>query len=139
MFLGTLAGSLLAAPLVAEAQQPGRVYRVGVILQGTPYYAAVDGLRDGLRELGLEEGKQYVLSVRDTKGDPKAVEVAARSLEGEKVDLIVALTTSVTLGVTRATTRVPIVFYVGSDRWRSASSRVLGNREAGSRASTLGT
>ncbi len=43
-----------------KAQQ-ARVYRIGVLLQGGPYYAAIDGLRDGLRELGLEEGKQFVL------------------------------------------------------------------------------
>src|SRR2546425_13286785 len=55
---GTL--SVLPAALAAEAQQT-RVYRIGVLLQGGPYYAAIDGLRDGLRELGLEEGKQFVL------------------------------------------------------------------------------
>ncbi len=61
-FIGSLAGGLLAGPLAAEAQ-PARVYRVGVVLQGGPYFAAIDGLRDGLRELGLEEGKQFVLHV----------------------------------------------------------------------------
>ena len=55
---------LLAAPLAAEAQQP-RVYRVGVIVQGGPYLGAVDGLRKGLAELGLEEGKELILHVRD--------------------------------------------------------------------------
>ena len=79
-----LALGLLAAPLAVEAQQ-ARVYRIGVILQGGPYYAAIDGLRDGLRELGLEEGKQFVLHVRDTKGDLKSVEAAARSLEGRRL------------------------------------------------------
>ncbi len=57
-----LALDLLAAPLAVEAQQ-ARVYRIGVILQGGQYSAAIDGLRDGLRELGLEEGKQFVLHV----------------------------------------------------------------------------
>src|SRR2546422_2454322 len=88
--------SVLPAPLAVEAQQ-ARVYRIGVILQGGPYYAAIDGLRDGLRELGLEEGKQFVLHVRDTKGDLTSVEAAARSLEEQKVDLIYTLATSVTL------------------------------------------
>ena len=60
-FLGTLAGGLLASPLVAEAQQ-ARVYRVGVVLQGGPYSGAIDGLRKGLAELGLEEGKQFILT-----------------------------------------------------------------------------
>jgi putative ABC transport system substrate-binding protein len=106
--------ALFAAPLVVEAQQ-ARVYHVGVVLQGGPYSPAVDGLRDGLRELGLEEGKQFVLHVRDAKGDLKSVEAAARSLEGEKVDLIYAVATSVTLAAKRATKNVPIVFYAGTD------------------------
>jgi putative ABC transport system substrate-binding protein len=106
--------TMLAAPLGVEAQQ-ARVYRIGVILQGGPYSAAIDGLRDGLRELGLEEGKQFVLHVRDTKGDLKSVEAAARSLEEQKVDLIYVLGTSVTLAAKRATKSVPIVFYVGTD------------------------
>jgi putative ABC transport system substrate-binding protein len=100
--------------ITAEAQQV-RVYRVGVILQGGPYYAAIDGLRDGLKEVGLEDGKQLILDVRDVKGDPKAVETAARGLEREKVDLIYSVATSVTLAVKRATERVPIVFYAGAD------------------------
>jgi len=113
-FLGTLAAGLLASPLVAEAQQ-ARVYRVGLVLQGGPYSGAIDGLRKGLAELGLEEGKQFILHVREGKGDLKAVEQAAGDLEREKVDLIYSVATSVTLAVKRATKTVPIVFYAGSD------------------------
>jgi putative ABC transport system substrate-binding protein len=113
-FLVMISGGLLAAPLAVEAQQ-ARVYRVGVVLHGGPYFSSIDGLRDGLRELGLEEGKHFVLLVRDSKGDLKSAEAAARSLEAEKVDLIYALTTSVTLAAKRATKSVPIVFYVGTD------------------------
>ena len=83
-FLGTVAGGLLAAPLAAEAQQP-RVYRVGVIVQGGPYLGAVDGLRKGLAEMGFEEGKQFILDVRDGSGDLKVVEQAAGDLERENV------------------------------------------------------
>ncbi|HEV8530828.1 MAG TPA: ABC transporter substrate-binding protein [Methylomirabilota bacterium] len=113
-FLCGLTLGPLAAPFVAEAQQ-ARVYRVGVVLQGGPYLGAVDGLRKGLAELELEEGKQFVLHVRDTKGDLKSVEAEARRLEGEKVDMIYALATSVTLAAKRATKSVPIVFYSGTD------------------------
>jgi ABC-type uncharacterized transport system substrate-binding protein len=88
---------------------------VGVILQGGPYLGAVDGLRKGLAELGLEEGKQVILHVRDCKGDLKVVEQAAGDLEREKVDLIYSLGTSVTLVVKRATKTVPIVFNAGGD------------------------
>jgi putative ABC transport system substrate-binding protein len=113
-FIGSIAGGLLAAPLAAPAQQ-ARVYRVGVIIHGGPYSAAIDGLNDGLRELGLEEGKQLILHLRDVKGDLKSVETAASGLEREKVDLIYSVTTSVTVLVKRATRTVPILFYAGAD------------------------
>ena len=99
---------------MAEAQQ-AKVYRVGVVLQGGSWYQVVDGLREGLRELGLEEGKHLVLEIRDTKGDLKAVEEVARNFEREKVDLLYAVTTSVTIAVRRATADIPIVFFAGTD------------------------
>jgi putative tryptophan/tyrosine transport system substrate-binding protein len=110
---GLLILGLFGAPAV-EAQQ-ARVYRVGVVLHGGSYLAAVDGLRDGLKALGFEEGNQFVFHLRDTKGDLKSVDAAARSLEAEKVDLIYSLATSVTIAVKRATKSVPIVFYAGTD------------------------
>jgi len=106
--------ALVAAPLAAGAQQ-ARVYRVGVLLLGGSYSTAIDGLRDGLKDLGLEEGKQFVLHIRDVKGDLKAVDAGARSLEAEKVDLIFTLATSVTIAAKRATKSVPILFYAGTD------------------------
>jgi putative ABC transport system substrate-binding protein len=97
-----------------EAQQP-KVYRVGAIHQGGPIRAVVEGLRDGLKQSGLEEGKHFALDIRDTKGDIKAVEEAARNFEREKVNLIYAVTTSVTTAVKNVTSKSPIVFAVGSD------------------------
>src|ERR1700694_1621143 len=113
-FIGALTSGLLATPFAIQAQ-PGRFSRLGAVLQGGPYLGAVDGLRKGLAELGLEEGKQLILHVRDCKGDLKAAEQAAGDLEREKVDLIYSVGTSVTLAVKRVTKTVPIVFYVGSD------------------------
>jgi len=110
-FLATL---VLASVHLSEAQLP-KVYRVGVIHEGGPFGVAVDGLKDGLRELGFAEGKQYVLAIHDVKGDPKAIEGAAKSLEKEKVDLLYAVGTSVATAAKRATTEVPIVFAGGSD------------------------
>jgi putative ABC transport system substrate-binding protein len=115
LFLGVLAGGLLAVPLAALAQQTGKVYRVGVVLEGGPYYAGIDGLRAGLKELGFEEGKQYVLHIRDVKGDLSAVAETAKNLEQEKVDVIYAIATSVTLAVRRGTANVPVVFHTGGD------------------------
>ena len=114
ILVGILMLALLGAPFCVEAQQT-RLYRIGVVLQGGPYSAAIEGLRDGLRELGLEEGRQFRLDVRDVKGDLRQVAAAARRLEEQRVDLIYAIATSVTLEAKRATNAVPIVFYVGTD------------------------
>jgi putative ABC transport system substrate-binding protein len=95
--------------------QQSKIYRIGAIHQGGPYKAVVDGLRDGLKQSGLEEGKQFVLDIRDAKGDLKAVEEAAKNFEREKVNLIYAVTTSVVTVVKNVTSQVPIVFAVGSD------------------------
>src|SRR5262245_32360564 len=105
---------LLALTCRAEAQQ-ARDNRIGALLQGGTWYAAIDGLRQGLRELGYEEGKQFALDIRDSKGDLKAAEEAARNLEREKVRLIYAGASSVVTVAKKATTEVPIVFTVGSD------------------------
>ena len=75
----------------------------------------IAGLRDGLKELGLEDGKRVVFEIHDTKGDPKLAEKAAVTLEQKKVDLIFSLPSSVSLIAQQATTSVPIVFYAGSD------------------------
>jgi putative ABC transport system substrate-binding protein len=107
-----IAGAL-ALPLAAWAQP--RLYRIGVIYNGGPYTAAIDGLRDGLKDLGIAEGRNYVFHFRNVRGDLSAVEGAARSLELEKVDLIYSVATTTTVRVKRATKTVPIVFYAGTD------------------------
>jgi len=115
-FIGSVASGVLSAPLSGFAQaQQAKVYRVGVVLEGGPYYADIDALKDGLKELGFVEGKHYVLEVRDLKGDRRAAEAAAKSLEREKVDLIYTVGTSVTAASKRVTTQVPIVFAIGTD------------------------
>ena len=109
-----LATFLLTTVSHAEAQQP-KVYRVGVITAGGVFYEIIDRLRDGLRQLKFEEGKQFILTIRDTKGDVKAAEEAARNFEQEKVNLIYTTQTSVTIAAKRATADIPIVFCAGAD------------------------
>ena len=105
---------LVAAVPLAEAQQP-KAYRIGVITAGGAWYEVIDGLRVGLKQLGLVEGKQFTLAIRDTKGDAKAAEEAAKNLEKEKVNLLYTTQTSVTLATKRATADIPIVFCAGAD------------------------
>lgn len=99
---------------VARAQQQ-RTYRIGVIYPGGPLIDTISGLRDGLKELGFAEGKQFTLVIEDIKGDTKAAESAAKKFEREKVDLIFAMASTVIAAVKQATASVPIVFAIGSD------------------------
>jgi putative ABC transport system substrate-binding protein len=99
---------------MAAAQQP-KLYRIGVILPGGPLYETVEGLRYGMKELGLQEGKQFTLEIRDTKGDPKVAEEAARNFEREKFNLLYVIASSVIAAAKSGTVNIPIVFSVGSD------------------------
>jgi putative tryptophan/tyrosine transport system substrate-binding protein len=109
-----LSAMLLALCSPAAAQQL-KVYRVGVLLPGEAWYEIIDGLRVGLRQLGLEEGKQYTLTIRDWKGDAKAADEATRKFEQEKVNLIYTTSTNSTIAARRATADIPIVFCAGTD------------------------
>jgi putative tryptophan/tyrosine transport system substrate-binding protein len=108
-----LSAMLLALCPSANAQQ--KVYRIGVLFPGGPMSETVDGLRKGLNEVGFEEGKQFTLKIRDTRGDPKLAADAARTFEQEKVHLIYAITSTVITAAKEATQSVPIVFSIGSD------------------------
>jgi len=74
-----------------------------------------DGVRAGLKELGVEEGKQITVESYDLKGEVKAAEELAHRLERDQVKLIFTGTSPITDVVMKATSRVPIVFAVGTD------------------------
>ena len=109
----TLGTILIALSASAEAQQAK--YRIGVLYPGGPLAQMIDGLRDGLREVGIEDGKQVTFSIVDTKGDSKIAETAAKNFEREKVNLLYAVASTVIVAAKQATTSVPIVFAVGTD------------------------
>jgi putative ABC transport system substrate-binding protein len=110
-FIALLGGAPAAWPATVAA-----LGRVGVIYRGGPYEVSIDGLREGLKAAGLEEGRDIALLLRNVRGDVKAAEAAARALErDEKVDLIVAISTTPARAAKRATVEVPIVFAAGTD------------------------
>jgi len=114
----TLALTLAALLALVCAEPPNaqpRLYRIGVIDLGGPYAEAVEGLREGLHELGLEEGKQYAMLVRNAKGDQKAVEAFAKALEDDGVDVLFMVSALASLTAKKATRQVPIVFHSGAD------------------------
>ncbi|MGH7795431.1 MAG: ABC transporter substrate-binding protein [Candidatus Binatia bacterium] len=96
------------------AQAP-KLHRIGVVHPGGGVSETLEGLRQGLRELGLEEGKQFQLIIKDVEGDALAVEEVAKTFEKNNAALIYALTTQVIAKAKAATNKVPIVFTIGSD------------------------
>jgi len=113
-FFLLIAVLFLASAEKAAAQQ-AKIHRIGVLHPGGSQYETLDGLRQGLKELGLSEGKQLILDIRDLKGDASAAEKEAGALEKENVSLIYALTTQVIAKAKAATSKVPIIFCIGSD------------------------
>jgi putative tryptophan/tyrosine transport system substrate-binding protein len=109
-----MAAAMAVSISQAHAQQ-AKVYRIGALFPGGPLSETIDGLRGGLGELGLEEGKKFTLAILDTKGDAKTAEEAARKFEREKFDVIYALTLPVATSAKAATTNIPLVFCVGTD------------------------
>ena len=69
---------LCLAPLFADAQDARRVYRIGVLNEAwSADHPTVEGLKAGLKDLGLEEGRDVRFEIRFTQGKPEALSTAA--------------------------------------------------------------
>ncbi len=106
----TLALGILLAPLAAEAQQAGKVWRVGLFHVGLDHIPpSLDPLRQALRELGYEEGKNIRLDFRNL-ADEEAAHAIAREFVRDRVDLIIAFEAQTVRAAKAATTEIPVVF-----------------------------
>ena len=112
-FLGTLAGSLLAAPLAAEAQPTGKVYRIGIL--GNVPLTDPEGANlwgafvQGLRELAYVEDQNITIERRSSEGQYERLPALAADLVRLKVDVIVVPASENALAAQRATRTIPIV------------------------------
>jgi putative tryptophan/tyrosine transport system substrate-binding protein len=113
-FLLTSLGGLLAARPVAEAQQAGRVWRLGFLRNGPPPKTFVDGLRQGLRDLGYIEGQNIVIEYGLAETADQ-LPVAATELVRRKVDVLLASGTPPAVAARRATSTIPVVFIASID------------------------
>ena len=115
-FIGTLAGGLLAAPLAVEAQQAGKVYRIGLLSGGSA--AVPDLLRlseDRLRALGYIEGQNFVVERRYAEGKLDELPRPVTELLQARVDLIVTVGTPAARSAQQATATIPIIFSLAAD------------------------
>jgi putative ABC transport system substrate-binding protein len=110
-FIVALALTAVGGPLAADTQQTRHPYRIGVVHAGFfPNTPPVEGLRAGLKALGLEEGRDVILDIRPTKGDLRLARAATTALAGAGVDLIFAEGEQISRAAMGAAQTVPIVF-----------------------------
>ena len=103
---------LLASFNLAEAQQPKKIPRIGYI-SGTgnetnqgPY---VEALRQGLRELGYIEGKNFTIEYRGAEGKPDRIPSLAVELIERQVNVLILATLPAILAAKQVTKTTPII------------------------------
>ncbi|MGB7950287.1 MAG: ABC transporter substrate-binding protein [Candidatus Binatia bacterium] len=107
----TICAVLFALCLSADAQQTGKMFRIG-FLDGTTasgMAVLVDAFRHELSKLGWIEGKSITIDYRFAEGKTDRLPALAADLVRLKVDLIVVVGTAAALAAKHATTTIPIV------------------------------
>ena len=109
---------LLVGATIAEAQQPGKIFRIGFLDPTNASDSAVrfEAFRQELSKLGWIEGKNITVEYRfgENKG-PERLPALAAELVRLSVDLIVTTGDGPTLAAKKATTIIPIVMTTSSD------------------------
>src|SRR5437773_3501951 len=110
--------ALFAAPLAAEAQTAGKVYRVGILTNKASEPAEARlwrAFRLGLQERGWIEGRNLLIEFREAEGNFARLPELAADLVRLKVDLILAKSSIFVQPAKAATSSIPIVFVVHAD------------------------
>jgi putative tryptophan/tyrosine transport system substrate-binding protein len=110
-FISAAAGSLIAPPFAAMAQQAAKIRRIGVLLSGT--ITSPGSLTDALRTYGWMEGQNLTVERRAAANKVELVPVLAAELVNTNVDVIVTYGAVASLAAKNATTTIPIVSATG--------------------------
>ena len=104
-----LAGVALATPLASLAQQQSKVWRICLFHVGLDHVPpSLDGLKEGLKALGYEDGKNIRFDWRNL-ADEDAARTTAQAFVRDRVDLIVAFESQTVRAAQAATTEIPVV------------------------------
>ena len=106
---------LLTVVVIAQAQQPNKVYRIGYLSSGSGTEGREKTIHLGLRELGYIEGQNAVIEWRFAKGSADRLPELAAELVRLKLDVIVTSGTLPTRALKDATTTIPIVVTSAGD------------------------
>jgi len=106
--------AMMATPLAALAQEPGKIRRIGFLRVGPPPPAFIESFRQGLRELGYLEGQHFIIEYGLAESVPQIPDAAAE-LVRRRVDIIVASGTPSVLPARDAASEIPVVFVATID------------------------
>jgi len=108
---------LLAAGVIAEAQQAGKAPRIGFLIGSSPaaIAARIEAFRQGLRDLGYVEGKNIVIEWRYAEGKLDRLPALAAELVRLKIDIICTGSPATTRAAKEATVTIPIVMAQDTD------------------------
>ena len=112
--------TLLTAPLGAEAQRAEKVYRIGILVAGTPPSRStsspiLEAVSEDLRALGWRPGSNVIFEPRYAGGRGEEFRNLAVDLVHQNVDAIIAIGTSAALAAKEVTKTIPIVFFLVAD------------------------
>jgi putative tryptophan/tyrosine transport system substrate-binding protein len=115
-FIKAIAGSSVAWPLTARAQQ--KTMPVIGLLGGNPIgNHDFDAIQNGLKEAGFVEGRNVTIDSRSADGHYERLPGLASDIVRRQVAVIVAILGTASLVAAKAaTTDIPIVFVIGSDQ-----------------------
>ena len=112
-FIKIVAGSTIAWPLAARAQQPEQVRRIGVLIgvaQDAQGEARLAAFRKGMQDLGWSEGRNIQFDIRFTEGDTERARAYAAEIVAAAPDAILANSAPVVAALQQRTRTIPIVF-----------------------------
>jgi putative tryptophan/tyrosine transport system substrate-binding protein len=108
-FITLVGGTVAAWPLAARAQREGAL--VGFLISGSAgsFAIFVDAFRQGMRDNGMVEGRDYVLDLRFAEGDYRRFQILAAEVAKRNPAAIVVTTISAARAAQRASSTIPIV------------------------------
>src|SRR5215467_3865601 len=112
--IGFLMSLAAAWPLVAAAQQQGRIHRIGILSPGRsdlpdPTANVINAFQQRLQELGYTQGQNIVVVRKYAEGNSDRLRELAGDLIGGNVDVVVALSTTAALAAKQENGTIPIV------------------------------
>ena len=109
-FIGRVAGGFVAAPLVAEAQQGGKVYSVGYLtIRRSMEPLTSTFLHQGLKELGWIDGQNFVFTIKAAGFKSERLPELVAELVRLNVDVVLVDGAEAALAAKRGTRTIPIV------------------------------